>query len=179
MARDDKSREKGGEKAQNSAQIAELFRQHLKEHHSIDSDAEFSEKEIKQHLQGAETLLPATIFSKSRLSPLGTIVKYLKEEEQLSNAQIARLLRRSGTNVWLTYRNAHKKMPGRLAVDDTNVSVPSSAFDRGLSVLESVAYHLHDIEGLSFADIGKILRRDERTVWTVVHMAKKKLVRAG
>lgn len=56
-----------------------------------------------------------------------------------------------------------------------SVNIPSSVFcDRVLSPLEAVVEYLKDKEGFSYSEIGKILNRDERNIWTVYNRAKKK-----
>ena len=45
--------------------------------------------------------------------------------------------------------------------------------DRTVSVLESIVEYLKN-KGLSFHEIGLLLNRDERNIWTVYNRAKKK-----
>ena len=153
-----------------------LFRQHLKEHHNIDTEQSFDAQEVKEHLEGEHTLIPITIFSNDGLSALETIVKYLKEEEGLRNSSIARILGRTPASVWITYRNAARKIVDRLPLAVTDIYIPTSVIASGkLSVLESVAQHLHEDLGLSYRKIADLLNRDERTIWTVCYRARKKL----
>jgi len=53
----------------------------------------------------------------------------------------------------------------------------SSEIFRGnnLSILEAVVRYLKDIKRFSFHEIGLLLNRDERNIWTVYHRAKKKV----
>ena len=54
-------------------------------------------------------------------------------------------------------------------------TVPSSIFqNRSYSVLETLAVYLKDEKGLRYAEIGRILARNERTLWTCYHRAKQK-----
>ncbi len=161
----------------NRDEVLELFRQHLEEHHHIDTEDKFSEQLVKEHLRGENTLIPVTIFSNDKLSPLETIVKYLREEENLSNSKVAILLGRSPAAIWITYRNAVKKMPERLKFSKTGIFVSTETISLGrLSVLETIAYNLHD-SGITYNKIGRLLNRDERTIWTVCSRARKKLAR--
>ncbi len=167
-----------------SAKFQELFLEHLKEHHDIDSSQEFSEEEVRKHLDG-EYMIPISVFSETLnkgLSPSETVVKFLRENENLSNSSAARLLGKSDANVWITYRNAKKKMKSQIKVN-TLMKVNRSEFvvsteemRRGLSVLESVCWYLKQ-KGLRYKRIGILLGRDERTVWTVCQRAKKKMER--
>ena len=46
--------------------------------------------------------------------------------------------------------------------------------DRSLSVLETIVEFLKENKELSFHEIGVLLNRDERNIWTVYNRAKKK-----
>ena len=46
--------------------------------------------------------------------------------------------------------------------------------DRSLSVLETIVEFLKEEKELSFHEIGVLLDRDERNIWTVYNRAKKK-----
>ena len=46
------------------------------------------------------------------------------------------------------------------------VNASSRVFvDRRLGALEALVVYLHEVEGLSFAQIGVMLNRDPRTIW--------------
>jgi hypothetical protein len=56
-----------------------------------------------------------------------------------------------------------------------SVLIPSSIFrDRTLKVLEVLVVFLKDEKGMNYHDIGLLLNRDERTIWTVYHRSEKK-----
>jgi len=58
---------------------------------------------------------------------------------------------------------------------DSNVLIPSNIFkDRNLAVLESLVEYLKDVRGFNFHEIGRLLNRDERNIWTVYSRSKKK-----
>ncbi len=58
---------------------------------------------------------------------------------------------------------------------ESSVLIPSNIFkDRNLAVLESLVEYLKEIRGFSFHEIGVLLNRDERNIWTVYSRAKKK-----
>ena len=46
--------------------------------------------------------------------------------------------------------------------------------DRTLKVLEVLVEHLKDKENMTYREIGELLNRDERTIWTVYNRATKK-----
>lgn len=54
------------------------------------------------------------------------------------------------------------------------IHIPSTIFqDRGVAVLEAVVEYLVQ-QGYTYHEIGLLLRRDERTIWTVHARVKKK-----
>lgn len=56
-----------------------------------------------------------------------------------------------------------------------NINIPVYIFrDRSLSVLEVLVEYLKDRLKLNYHEIGILLNRDERTVWTCYHRAKEK-----
>lgn len=56
------------------------------------------------------------------------------------------------------------------------LTIPTDIFRRyPLAVLESIVIYLKDERNLNFHEIGVLLGRDERNMWTVYHRAKKKL----
>jgi len=121
-----------------------------------------------------EPVIPVSIFTK-RLTVLETIVKFLKEEYNYSYHQIAVLLNRNERNIWHAYDNAIKKRKEKLKVDSSEYLIPLSIFqNKGLSILESLVVYLKEEFNLSYHKIAVLLKRDDRTIWTVYHKAKKK-----
>lgn len=58
----------------------------------------------------------------------------------------------------------------------SHISIPTHIFrsSDSLAVLESIVLYLKDERGLSYHEIGVLLNRDERNIWTVYSRAKKK-----
>ncbi len=54
--------------------------------------------------------IPISIFKDTRLTPFESIVKYLKETENLTYAEIGRQLARDERNIWTVYQRAKKKV---------------------------------------------------------------------
>lgn len=130
--------------------------------------------------------IPVGLF-RSKLGPLEAVVRYLKDVLEYNFSQIARLLSRDETTIWTTYKNASK---GKVVVDlemsdidfkelrvkREELIVPASIFaERKLSVLESLCMYLIETFHFNYHTIGLILERDERTIWTCVSRARKKL----
>ena len=56
------------------------------------------------------------------------------------------------------------------------VNIPTFIFkDRSLAALEAVVVYLKDSQGMNYAQIARLLNRDDRTIWTTYTRAKKKL----
>ncbi len=120
----------------------------------------------------AEQILPLTIFRNRRLSPLETTVKYLKETG-MKNREISTHLSRSDQTVWYTYRNANRKHPSLLTVEE-GPGIPLQELQReDLSFLETLVVWLQK-QGLRYRDIANILGRNERTIWTLAMRARRK-----
>ena len=122
-----------------------------------------------------EAVVPVSVFSNGYLSALEAIVKFLRENKGLRFVDIARLLGRDQRAVGVTYRFATKKMAFRLKVRVSKYFLPLSVIaDKKLSVLETIVYYLKKTYSLSYHDIALLLRRDDRTIWTVYQRALKK-----
>jgi len=58
---------------------------------------------------------------------------------------------------------------------DIWINIPSYIFkDRTLSVLEAIVKYLKEDRMLLYHDIAVLLKRDDRTIWTVYSRVKKK-----
>ncbi len=54
--------------------------------------------------------------------------------------------------------------------------IPTTIFrDRSISVLEAISVYLKDVKGMTYHEIAVLINRDDRTIWTCYHRAKKKL----
>jgi|ETN01SMinimDraft_4_1059930.scaffolds.fasta_scaffold35469_2 DNA-directed RNA polymerase specialized sigma24 family protein len=60
-------------------------------------------------------------------------------------------------------------------VGSNEKSVPVSVFRKELGMQEAVCLYLRDEQGLTFAEMAKVLHRDYKTVWTAYSKAKKKV----
>ena len=125
---------------------------------------------------------PAGIFN-NILSPLENVVTYLKVRFRLSQSKIARIMNRDHTTIWTTVEKAKRKINFNeymkfiesLAKSQT-ILIPISVInDRKLSILESACYFIKNKYNLSYHEIAEILGKNDRTIWTVVNRARKKL----
>jgi predicted DNA-binding protein (UPF0251 family) len=156
-------------------QIIETFFFHLTRDHKL-NDAQLSAL-LREAKQEHDTLVPATLFTDERLAPLEALAKYLHENKQMRFVEIGKLLQRDQRVIWTTYSHAKKKAPGPIVPTPTEYLIPARIIaDRRRSVLETLSSELHDKHGLTFAQIARLLNRNDRTIWTVYHRAKKKMV---
>ena len=129
---------------------------------------------LTKKIEKKEVLIPVSVFSKN-LSSLGTITKYLKENLELENKEIASLTKRSVKTIYQAYNSANEKVSKRFEAKETKYYVPVSALsDRRLGVLESVVKFLKENYELNYSEIGRLLGRDPRTIWTAYSRGKNK-----
>jgi hypothetical protein len=61
-------------------------------------------------------------------------------------------------------------------MDKTSLCIPISVFkETRLTPFELIVWYLKETKKLSYAEIGRLLNRDERNIWTVYQIAKKKV----
>jgi DNA-directed RNA polymerase specialized sigma24 family protein len=88
------------------------------------------------------------------LNAVRLIVSHLKQKDEVTEQEIKELLQSK----------------------DEGHHIPLQLFEHEkLSSLEIVSKYLHENKNLSFRQIGQLLQRDERTIWTTVKNARKKL----
>lgn len=125
-------------------------------------------------LETREVKIPVSVFT-NKLTILEAIVKYLKEEKNLSLRNIADLLKRDERNIWHTYDKAKKKYPTQRKSVFSEKFVPVSIFEnRKLSAFENLVSYLKTDLGLRFSEISRLLGRDARTIWTIWNRTRKK-----
>lgn len=118
-------------------------------------------------LNADEVYVPVSIFLKE-LSGLELLVKFLRENLLYANKDIALLLNRSEKTISQAYIQGQKKYSSPLHYDQKGLLVPVSIFrERKLSVLETIVSYLKHHFNLTYAEIGQLLHRDQRTIWTV------------
>lgn len=124
--------------------------------------------------------VPLSVFNSS-LGALESIVKYMREELLLDYVTIARMLGKNSGPIGVTYRRSLVKLKKSLDTSSKE-SIPFEALRensaKGLSVFESVAYHLAR-QGHDWHEIARILHRHDKTVWTVLDRAKRKMRKKG
>ena len=73
-----------------------------------------------------------------------------------------------------------KKLKKRFVTKGSGYLIPVSVFSASsLSPMEAVVVYLKDEFSLSYHKVAMLLKRDDRTIWTVYNRARKKLIRLG
>ena len=121
------------------------------------------------------TDLPISIFNNTKLSGLETITKYLREDKKLKFSEIAFYLHRDSRTIWSAYHTSQKKFPASLEVKKSDIKIPLNKLsDRSFSILESLVAFLKNNYHLSLHEIAVLLKRNDRTIWTVLSRYKQK-----
>ena len=117
--------------------------------------------------------IPIDIFI-AELGCLESIVKYFRENKGLGFKEIAELVGRSAGVVINSYRKAVKKFTVCFVLK-SEIFIPVEIFrDKRFSILENLVVYLKDKLGFRFREIGNLINRNEKTVWTVYSRAKKR-----
>ena len=132
-----------------------------------------SAAEIISRLERKEILIPSCIFNK-KLSVFESIVKYLKENLGLANKEIATLTSKSQKSIWQAYNSVKKKFPPIFKIVVSDYYIPVSVLQQHFTIFESIVKFLKEDLMLSFHKIAIVLKRDDRTIWTVYNRVKKK-----
>ena len=131
-------------------------------------------KEGIKEVAGESETVPVVIFNEV-VSPLEAIVKYLKEVKGLRLVEIAKLTGRDQRAIGMTYRAAVKKMPEAYVIGKTEYTIPITLLqDKKLSVAEHIVKQLKEAYTLTYHEVAVLMKRDDRTVWTLYNRAMKK-----
>ena len=134
-----------------------------------------SPAEIEQFTIDQGILIPCCIFD-TVLSPFESICAYLKEQQRLTYHEIAQLVKRDDRTIWTVYQHAVKKHKQKFIVKKDDVFIPVKILqDRRLSVLEHLVRYLKDFYTLTYHQIAVLLKRDDRTIWTVYQRGLRKV----
>ncbi len=119
--------------------------------------------------------IPSSIFS-INLGSFEAITLYLRDIKKLRNHEIAKLTKRSEKSTWASYNKAVKKNPNLNLSSYIGVQIPLSILlDRNLGVFEAICVYLKEEVCMKNCEISNLLKRDQRTVWTAISRAKRKI----
>ena len=130
-------------------------------------------KDKKEKIILDDLSIPITIFT-NQLGGLEGLVKYLKENLELKYSEIANIINRDDRTIWTAYNKAVKKQSTKIQISKTLVFIPISILrNRKLTIFEAIVVYLKD-KGMTYAEIGRLLNRDQRNIWTMYSRAIKK-----
>ena len=116
------------------------------------------------------------VGTSKKLTILESAVKYFLENKKLKPKKLTKILGREKKNILQIYKSASKKHPRRL-VTTGKFWIPSAILvDTKLSAQEAVVTFLYDKKNLSYHEIAVLLKRNDRTIWTVYQRGKAKYV---
>ena len=113
-----------------------------------------------------DVVLPVLSITK-KLTCFQFTVKYLKENIGLSTKDVALKLCRDQPTIILTYKKANEKQPEKIISKKSEHDIPLSAIMSKNSILGSIVRYLKEDKELNYQEIGKLLKRNPRTIWTV------------
>jgi hypothetical protein len=155
-------------------QALNTFISHIIEKNNI-SFEDIIEKISKDRKDTDELAFPSNILKIGSLGILESITKYLKENKNLRYNEIAALLNRDARSVWVTYDNSVKKYKKKLTEATEAIQIPISILtNRKLGLLENICVYLKNTKNLTYKEIGNLLARDNRVIWTCYNRAIKK-----
>ncbi|PIN73244.1 hypothetical protein COV20_03365 [Candidatus Woesearchaeota archaeon CG10_big_fil_rev_8_21_14_0_10_45_16] len=121
-----------------------------------------------------DILIPLSIFD-TPLHPAEALYKYLRENERLSNQDIAELLDRDQRSVWASYRRAKKKRPQHFLKKRERYQFNINLFrNRQFSILESIIYYLHTVHRLRTKEMARLLGSSPNSTAVLLKRAKVK-----
>lgn len=131
-----------------------------------------TEEEIIETINQETIQIPLEIFKKE-IGALEAITKFLKENKNITFAEIARQLKRDQRTIWTAYKKSEEKYPTKFKKTKSE-TMPITIFqNQKLTILESVIKHLRK-NGLKYSEIGALLNRNERNIWTINNRLKQK-----
>jgi hypothetical protein len=123
--------------------------------------------------------IPLSLFSNRSLGVLEVLVKFLKENQNLTYSDIAQLLNRNDRTIWTTYKKAQMKHSKPFDPSSEKTVVPCTVFlDRSLGPLQALTLYTRDEMKFTFNEISQMLNRDYRTVWLSYQNGKRRCASA-
>lgn len=119
--------------------------------------------------------IPVSIFRKG-ISPLRAVIKFLKENKDYSFSRISKIINRNPRTIWTEYE--HVKSTERFSKRDISSETiyigTVNLAKRRLAPLEAISMELK-LADFSNKEISLLLNKSQKTIWTVINRAEKKL----
>ena len=141
----------------------------------LQKDYRLSKEDIDSILNKNAEDIPISIFNNNRLTAFEAVVKFLRENNALTFEAIGNQLKRAKSTIAVTYERAKGKLKKEFIIKSNDQYIPIRELqDRKFSILESISVFLKN-NALSNNEIANLLNRDNRTIWTVINRANKKI----
>jgi len=142
-------------------------------HHDDINLRHIIEKFEKTLKEKEKVVFPLSLLSK-KLSAFETLVKYLVENLIINYSEVGRLLKKDRRVIWTTYKRASSKLEHSFSDKESKYNIPISRLSsKKFSISELIVGYLKDL-GMKNSDIAVIIKRDQRTVWTLYKRYKQK-----
>ena len=162
------SKELQQEYSKEKQQIIRLLINQIKKKYKLNNNEIKELTIIKQQIK-----IPINIFSK-KLGALEAITKYMKENLNMRYKEISKLLNRNERTIWTAYNKSKQKQPNAIKIKQSKIQLSISIFqNKKLTMLEALAIYLKN-QNLNYKEIGELLDRDQRNIWTIHSNALKK-----
>lgn len=141
---------------------------------NLKSEFNINSQELVSLLMSSDkSMMPVEAFAERKLSVLQSVVKYLKENLEYSNKQIADILNKDSRSIWDAYEKAKTRRSERFEIERTEMPVPLSIFKSNPSLLESLVLYLKG-QGWPNRKIAAVLNRGETTISTIYTRVNKR-----
>ncbi len=131
-------------------------------------------EEFSDFLDKKEDQVPISIFSEE-LSPFESIVKYLIQEKNFSYSECGRILNKDRQVIWTTFKRTEKKSHKKFSSLVSKYSIPISELNSETkSMAEIIVFYLKNTHSLKLTEIARLLKRSQKTIWTLQNRAEKK-----
>lgn len=133
-------------------------------------------KQFSKESKFEDILVPVSIFSQN-LSPLEALSQFLKKEYSMKNLEISQILCKQPAAISSALIKSEKK---KFIYDKSSLQMPLRLFNENSSnsILNIVISYLKE-NGLTLTEIGKVLKRDPRTIWVIFNNAKENSSKKG
>ncbi len=163
-------KELGEEYNEETAKLAEIMIKQAKERNDLNKVQIYELVNPRENIQ-----VPTNIFTEE-LGGLEAIVKYLRENIGMSYAEIGKTIKRDERTIWNSYAKANEKKPEPLRItSEVKTRIPIEVFsNEKLTILEALIIYLRK-QGMSYAEIGRMIGRDQRNIRTIGKEGEKKI----
>lgn len=129
----------------------------------------------KEILEEQATYIPVSLFGATKLSSLEAITVYLRENKLFSFTRMGKVLGRNPIALNASYHVAKRKYDKKIHVPESAYFIPAIIFQRKeYSVLENIIFYLKQEYCLTNVQISNLVKKDQRTIWTVLARVKEK-----